>query len=266
MSTENVEIGIIGGSGLYDPELLTNVKQIEIDTPYGSPSSSLTIGEYRGRKVAFLPRHGKKHTILPHLINYRANISAFKQIGVTRIIAVTATGSLRQDIAPGNFAIPSQFIDFTKTRIGTFSKIGNVYHVSTADPFCPHMQTIAYDLIKEKNVPVHKDVTYVCIEGPRFSTRSESKFFQSTGSDIIGMTLVPECQLAREAGICYVSVSMATDYDVWADTPVSNQEVLATFKKNISTIKSILGDLIEKTPIERTCQCEHSLDDAVSGS
>ena len=240
---ETAEIGIFGGTGIYDSGLLKESKEITIDTPYGKTSDSITIGEFNGRKVAFMPRHGKKHTIPPHLINYRANIWAFKELGVKRIIAPSAVGSLKDELEPGHFALPSQFIDFTKSRKGSFSEEGRVIHISVADPFCPELQNIVANVINDQDVVMHKDCTYVCIEGPRFSTKAESKFFRTTGADIIGMTLVPECQLAREAQICYMSISTVTDYDVWAEKPVTAKEVMETLSKNVEATKPILTKL-----------------------
>ena len=259
---ETAEIGIFGGTGIYDSGLLKESKEITIDTPYGKTSDSITIGEFNERKVAFMPRHGKKHTIPPHLINYKANIWAFKELGVKRIIAPSAVGSLKEEFEPGNFALPTQFIDFTKSRKGTFSEDGRVIHISVADPFCPELQNIILDVANEQQVKIHNDATYVCIEGPRFSTKAESKFFKSTGADIIGMTLVPECQLAREAQICYASISTVTDYDVWAEKPVTAKEVMETLSKNVEITKKILTVLIDKIPETKSCSCEKALEEA----
>ena len=259
---ETAEIGIFGGTGIYDSGLLKESKEITIETPFGKTSDSITIGEFNGRKVAFMPRHGKKHTIPPHLINYRANIWAFKELGVKRIIAPSAVGSLKEEFEPGNFALPTQFIDFTKSRKGTFSEDGRVIHISVADPFCPELQNIILDVANEQQVKIHNDATYVCIEGPRFSTKAESKFFKSTGADIIGMTLVPECQLAREAQICYASISTVTDYDVWAEKPVTAKEVMETLSKNVEITKKILTVLIDKIPETKSCSCEKALEEA----
>ena len=259
---ETAEIGIFGGTGIYDSGLLKESKEITIDTPYGKTSDSITIGEFNGRKVAFMPRHGKKHTIPPHLINYRANIWAFKELGVKRIIAPSAVGSLKDELEPGHFALPSQFIDFTKSRKGSFSEEGRVIHISVADPFCPELQNIVADVIKDEDVVVHKDCTYICIEGPRFSTKAESKFFRTTGADIIGMTLVPECQLAREAQICYMSISTVTDYDVWAEKPVTAKEVMETLSKNVEATKTVLSKLIDEIPDTKSCSCEKALEEA----
>ena len=259
---ESAEIGIFGGTGIYDSGLLNDSKEITIETPYGKTSDSITIGEFNGRKVAFMPRHGKKHTIPPHLINFRANIWAFKELGVKRIIAPSAVGSLKEDFQPGHFALPSQFIDFTKSRKGTFSENGRVIHISVADPFCPELQNVVLDAVKDQEIEIHKDCTYVCIEGPRFSTKAESKFFRTTGADIIGMTLVPECQLAREAQICYVSISTITDYDVWAEKPVTAKEVMETLAKNVEMTKKILTIVINQSPEQKSCSCERALEEA----
>ena len=259
---QKAEIGIFGGTGIYDSELLQESKEISIDTPYGKTSDSITIGDYKGRKVAFMPRHGKKHAISPHMINFRANIWAFKELGVTRILAPSAVGSLKEELKPGDFALPSQFLDFTKSRIGSFSEDGKVIHISVAEPFCPELQEVVLQTAQSQNIKIHKNCTYVCIEGPRFSTKAESKFFRTTGADIIGMTLVPECQLAREAQICYVSISTITDYDVWAEKPVTAKEVLETLSKNVESIKKMLAVILEKIPKTRKCYCERSLSEA----
>lgn len=259
---KDIEIGIFGGTGIYDSGLLEDAKEITIDTPYGKPSDSITVGVFNERKIAFLPRHGKKHTIPPHMINFRANIWAFKELGITRIIAPSAVGSLKEEFEPGHFALPSQFLDFTKSRIGSFSKEGRVIHISVAEPFCPELRLAVMNVAKEQNLHLHNECTYVCIEGPRFSTKAESKFFRATGADIIGMTLVPECQLAREAQICYASISTVTDYDVWAEKPVTAKEVLETLSKNVERTKKLLTKLIDKIPKTRSCQCAKALEEA----
>ena len=263
---KDVEIGIFGGTGIYDSGLLENTQEVDIDTPYGKPSDTITVGIFKGRKIAFLPRHGKKHTIPPHMINFKANIWAFKELGVTRIIAPSAVGSLKEELEPGHFALPSQFLDFTKSRDGSFSEEGRVIHISVADPFCPELQEIVSETANNQGITLHKDCTYACIEGPRFSTKAESRFYKSTGSDIIGMTLVPECQLAREAQICYVSISTVTDYDVWAEKPVTAKEVMDTLSKNVQITKKLLAELIENMPedfaTKRTCSCEKALAEA----
>ncbi len=259
---DQAEIGIFGGTGIYDSGLLQDTKEVSIDTPYGKPSDTITLGTFKDRKIAFMPRHGKKHIIPPHMINFKANIFAFKELGVKRIIAPSAVGSLKEEIAPGHFALPSQFLDFTKSRDGSFSENGRVIHISVAEPFCPELKDVILNAAKNQNLSIHRDCTYVCIEGPRFSTKAESKFFRSTGADIIGMTLVPECQLAREAQICYASISTVTDYDVWSDKPVTAKEVLETLSKNVTTTKKLLTFLIDEIPKTRGCSCEKALSEA----
>ena len=200
------------------------------------------------------------------MINYCANIWAFKELGVKRIIAPSAVGSLKEEFAPRHFALPTQFLDFTKSRKGSFSEDGRVIHISVADPFCPELQEIVSSVANNQSISLHKDCTYTCIEGPRFSTKAESKFYKSTGADIIGMTLVPECQLAREAQICYVSIATVTDYDVWAEKPVTAKEVMETLSKNVQRTKKLLVELINKMPddftTKRKCSCEKALTEA----
>ena len=261
--TEQAEIGIFGGTGIYDSGLLSESREIMIETPFGKTSDSITVGIYNGRKVAFMPRHGRKHTIPPHLINFRANIWAFKEMGIKRIIAPSAVGSLKENLKPGDFVLPSQFIDFTKSRKYTLFEQGKVVHISVADPFCPELQNAVAESAKKINLHLHRDATYVCIEGPRFSTRAESKFYKNViGADIIGMTLVPECQLAREAQMCYVSISTVTDYDVWSTKPVTAKEVLETLSKNVQTTKNILNILFDFIPEKRGCSCAKALEEA----
>ena len=261
----SADVGIIGGTGVYDPGLFSAKREIKVHTPYGEPSDLVTIGEYAGVKVAFIPRHGRGHRIPPHSINSRANIWALKQLGVKRIIAPSAVGSLQEAYRPGDIAIPDQFIDFTKKRQYTFYDGGQVCHVSVADPFCPELRGIAIDRIKKLKFAMHEKATYVCIEGPRFSTRAESKFFRDVmKADIIGMTLVPECTLAREAEICYLSIATVTDYDVWADIPVSSKEVIETLHKNVEKTKKLVAELIPAVPLERAkCACGSALEGAL---
>ncbi len=244
------EIGVIGGSGLYDVEMLENVKEIKIYTPYGQPSDNVVVGEFKGRTVAFLPRHGRGHKIPPHKINYRANIWALKSIGVDKIVAISAVGSLREDYRPGDFVVPDQFIDFTKKRDYTFFEGGVVGHFSMADPFCEPLRKLIVAVGRELGLRIHDKGTYICIEGPRFSTRAESKLFKSWGADIIGMTLVPEVTLAREVGICYATIAMVTDYDVWAEKPVTAAEVAKVMAENVEKAKKLLYELIPRIPKE----------------
>ncbi len=263
MKKPNAEIGVLGGSGLYDPGILENVEEVKIYTPYGPPSDSILIGEVGGRKVAFLPRHGRGHRLPPHRINYRANIWAFKELGVTRVISVSAVGSLREDYRPGDFVCTDQFIDMTKKREYTFYDGPVVAHVSMADPFCPELRKVCLEAAKREDITVHERGTYVCIEGPRFSTRAESRLWRQMGADIIGMTLVPEVVLAREARMCFVNIAMVTDYDVWAEKPVTAQEVARVMAENIEKVKRLLYRMIPMIPRERKCGCARYLDEAL---
>lgn len=260
-----VDIGIIGGTGIYDPGLFSERKQITVKTPYGKPSDTITIGEYAGKRVAFVPRHGRGHTIPPHKINSRANIWALKHLGATRIIAPSAVGSMKYEFKPGDIAIPDQLIDFTKGRNYSFYDGDQVCHVSLADPFCPDLRSKVINLINNSGLDGHDKATYVCVEGPRFSTRAESHFFrESLKADIIGMTLVPECVLAREAELCYLSISTVTDYDVWADRPVTSREVMKTLAKNVEKTKKVIAELIPIIPRKRTlCSCGTALQNAL---
>ncbi len=255
-------IGIIGGSGLYDPEIIKEKKEIKLSTPFGAPSSPITVGKIGEVEVAFLPRHGKGHWIPPHKINYRANIWALHSLGVERIIAVSAVGSLKEEIPPGTIVVPDQFIDFTKKREYTFYDGGKVYHVSLADPFCPELRNLLIETARDLSYRVVDRGTYVCIEGPRFSTRAESRMFRQF-ADIIGMTLVPEVVLARELALCYASLCLVTDYDVWAEKPVDAQEVVRVMKENVEKAKKVLYKVIPKIPKGRTkCPCPHALENA----
>lgn len=259
--SQKADIGIIGGTGVYDPGLFTDRREIKVHTPYGEPSDLITIGEYAGISVAFIPRHGRGHRIPPHRINSRANIWALKELGVRRIIAPSAVGSLQQDYRPGEIALPDQFVDFTKKREYTFYDGGQVCHVSMADPFCPELRGIAEDRLKTLGFAFHGRGTYVCIEGPRFSTRAESRFFREViKADLIGMTLVPEVNLAREAEICYLSIATVTDYDVWSETPVSSSEVIETLAKNAEKTKKLMAELVPAVAGDRGCKCGHALE------
>jgi 5'-methylthioadenosine phosphorylase len=263
--TRSAEIGIIGGTGVYDPGLLSDKEEVKVDTPYGRPSDLVTTGEYSGVRVAFIPRHGRGHKIPPHMINSRANVWALKQLGVKRIIAPAAVGSLQDALRPGDIAFPDQFIDFTKKREYTFYDGGQVCHVSVADPFCPELRDIAIERTDKLNFRHHDTATYVCVEGPRFSTRAESKFFRDVmKASLIGMTLVPEVTLAREAEICYLSLATVTDYDVWADKPVSSSEVLETLSKNVEKTKKLIAEIVTAIPTKREkCSCGRALEGAL---
>lgn len=263
MDDEDVEIGIIGGTGVYDPGIFEDAREVKVYTPYGRTSDLVTIGHYKGRKVAFIPRHGRGHQIPPHRINSRANIWAMRELGVKRIIAPSAVGSLREDYRPTDFVIVDQFIDRTKARGDTFYEEGQVCHISTADPFCPELRSVFIESARKMAIPAHDGGTYVCIQGPRFSTRAESRMFRSWGADVIGMTLFPECVLAREMEICYVSVAMITDYDVWAEKTVSVEEIVKTMSTNIENFKRLIMDTIPNIPAERNCLCGQALRDAM---
>jgi 5'-methylthioadenosine phosphorylase len=265
MSSISAEIGVIGGTGLYNAEIFSDVTEIKVYTPFGDTSDNVFVGRYSNRSIAFIPRHGKDHRIPPHRINYRANIWALKSLGVTRILAPSAVGSLKIDYKPGDLVIPDQFIDLTKSRDSTFYEGGKVCHISVAQPFCLELVNIAQHSLKNMSIDSHINGTYVCIEGPRFSTKAESKYYREVmGADIIGMTLIPECILAREAEICYLSISTITDYDVWTNEPVSSKDIIKTLKSNVSKIKEVIAEIISRIPIERKqCDCGHSLENSL---
>ena len=253
------KLAIIGGSGTYN--LLESHESLEVHTPYGDPSSSIEIGKISGVEVAFIPRHGKKHTIPPHMVNYRANIWALKKYGVERIVGVNAVGSLKEDHPPGEVFIPDQFIDFTRRRPLTFYDGPEVYHISAADPFCPDINSKIAEICKSEGIEANLGGTYVCIEGPRFSTRSESFMFRNF-ADIIGMTLVPEVNLVDEMAMCYSVLATITDYDVWSTKPVDTKEVLKVAGENEEKVQRILKKIIPAISGERKCSCSHRLDDA----
>ena len=257
------EIGIIGGTGLYDPKLVKNLKEVTVKTPYGSPSDVITVGELESRFVAFLPRHGKKHTIRPTDVNSRANIFALKKLGVQHILASSTVGSLREEYKPGDVVFVDQFIDRTTRREQSFYTDNKVCHISVAEPMCPELRQIITAVAKKEKVSAHDTGTYVCIEGPRFSTKAESRMFRTWGADVVGMTLVPECVLAREAEVCYASIAMVTDYDVWKDHPVCVDDIVKTMKANIENVKRIIAETIVKIPKERACQCKVALRSAL---
>ena len=261
--TETAEVGIIGGTGVYDQESFEDVKEVKVYTPFGETSDLVSVGSYKNVKVAFIARHGKNHAIPPHKVNYRANVWALKQLGVKRIIASAAVGSLREDYGPGTFVIPDQFIDRTKKRLDTFYEGGQVCHISAADPFCEQLRPIFINNAKKLGLDVKETGTYVCIEGPRFSTRAESKLFQMWKADVVGMTIYPECILAREAELCYASISMVTDYDVWADSPVSTKEVIEKAQESNEKLKKLILEALPQLPKTRDCACGSALKDAL---
>jgi len=257
------EIGIIGGTGVYDQESFENIKEVKIFTPFGETSDLISLGTYKDTKVAFIARHNKNHTIPPHRVNYRANVWALKELGVKRIVASAAVGSLREDYGPGTFVVPDQFIDRTKKRKDTFYEGGQVCHISAADPFCEQLRQYFIEKAQTIGISAKKNGTYVCIEGPRFSTRAESRLFQTWKADIVGMTVYPECVLAREAEICYVSICMVTDYDVWADSPVSTKEVIEKAQESNEKLKKLILEAIPQMPKKRECSCGLALKDAM---
>jgi len=259
-SKSDVKIAIIGGSGLEDPKFFKRIKEIDVKTPFGRPSSPIAIADFNGVNVAFLSRHGKKHQFPPHRVPQRANIWALKDMGIARIIGISAVGSLRKDFKPGDIVMADQFIDFTKSRDYTFYD-KEACHVSLADPFCPELRSLFAQALKRLKIPFHQTGTYWCIEGPRFSTRAESKFFRNF-AEIIGMTLSPEAVLAREAAMCYLNLSMVTDYDVWQKHPVNLEEVLKTMKENTAKIKDLLIEAIPKITEARNCACKSALNSA----
>lgn len=258
-------IGVMGGSGLYEMEGLSDVKSVSLETPWGSPSSSLVTGTLGGVRMVFLPRHGTGHTISPPQINFRANIYAMKAMGVEWIISVSAVGSLKEEIEPGHIAIPDQFIDNTKRRPSTFFEDDLVAHVSMADPVC----SVLSDCLKEASLgfggTVHSGGTYICIEGPQFSTRAESHLYRKWGASVIGMTAMPEARLAREAEICYSVIALCTDYDCWKEDhdDVTVSDIIEIMNKNVDAAKEILTAVVEIIPQERECPCADALGSSI---
>ncbi|NLN71995.1 MAG: S-methyl-5'-thioadenosine phosphorylase [Thermoplasmatales archaeon] len=248
-----VKIGIIGGSGVYNPDRFEQIRTEFPDTPYGKPSDEILIGKINGTEVAFLPRHGKNHQHPPHSVPYRANIWALKSLGVDSIISPCAVGSLKEDYHPGDTVIVDQFVDFTKTRKYTFFDDKTV-HISMPEPFCPDLTDVFAKAAGEMGIRFHKGGTYICIEGPRFSTRAESAMFRNFG-DIIGMTLVPECQLAREMGMCYCSIATVTDYDAWKEEAVDIKMVLDTMSQCLKNVTRILEIGLPMVKKDRSCGC-----------
>jgi 5'-methylthioadenosine phosphorylase len=266
MSERTPVLGVIGGSGLYRMPGLENVREHDIDTPFGKPSSSIIIGDLKGKTIAFLARHGSGHHLSPSEVNYRANIHAMKQVGVERIVAVSACGSLREDYAPGEIVVPDQLYDNTKDRQRTFFEKGLVIHIGAAEPFCAIMGTLIEEGVQQVGGNVHKGGAFITIEGPRFSTRAESNTFRAWGMSIIGMTTSPEAFLAREAEICYSVMAHVTDYDVWhiAEEPVSVEMVVRILQQNTQMAQDAIENLVGKLPRDRSdCGCSTALKDAL---
>ncbi len=257
------DIAIIGGSGVYDTSMLDNVQEVEIDTPFGKPSDAITIGSFRDTNIAFLPRHGRGHRISPSKLNSRANILALKKLGVKRIISASAVGSLKPEMKPLDIVIPDQIFDRTKTRESTFFEDGIVVHIGFADPFCPEMSSLLSDIARELGYSVHDEGTYVCMEGPQFSTRAESRVYQNLGFDIIGMTALPEAKLAREAEMCYSMIATVTDYDVWHEEDVNIETVIANAMKNEEAVRNIIKEAIPRITLQRSCICASALAGAI---
>ena len=258
-------LGIIGGSGFYQFPALKKVNTIEVDTPFGKPSSPIIMGELSGKKVAFLARHGIGHFISPTEVNYCANIYALKFLGIPRIVSISACGSLRDDFAPGHIVIPDQLVDFTRDRQRSFFSEGLVAHIGVADPFCPELSKQVFDAVQSAGATTHRGGSLVTIEGPRFSTKGESNLYRSWGMSIIGMTACPEAFLAREAEMCYVTMAHVTDYDVWhlAEESVSVDMVVKTLRKNTEMAQSAIQFLVESLLAETSCECASALKNAI---
>src|SRR5258708_22010860 len=258
-------VGIIGGSGLYAMSGLTNASEIRVKTPFGAPSDAIVLGILEGKRVAFLARHGRGHRILPGEINYRANVYAMKLMGVERIISVSAVGSLKEDLRPGEFLVPDQFVDRTKDRVCTFFGEGIVAHVAFAHPTCGQLSSALADACVHEAVIVHRRGTYICIEGPQFSTLAEAEAHRQLRFDVIGMTNVTEAKLAREAEICYATIAMITDYDCWhpEHESVTATQIIATLNQNADNAQKVLRTSIREVPAARSCKCGSALQHAL---
>jgi 5'-methylthioadenosine phosphorylase len=258
-------IGIIGGSGLYELDGLEDVRWVTVRTPFGPPSDQYCVGRLDGRELVFLPRHGRGHRLMPSELPFRANIHGLKALGVEWVVSMSAVGSMREEIAPLDLVIPDQFYDHTRRRVGSFFGDGIVAHVSMAEPVCGTLAASLYRAAAATGARVHRGGTYLCIEGPQFSTKAESRIYRSWGVDVIGMTNMPEAKLAREAELCYATVALATDYDVWHDSaePVTVEGVIANLMKNVETAKALIRRLVPMVGPPRTCPCPALLRNAV---
>lgn len=263
--TETVALAIIGGSGLYAMDGLQDAREYDLDTPFGRPSAPIVVGTLEGRRVAFLARHGLGHHITPSEINYRANIHALKSLGAKQVVSVSACGSLRDDYAPGHIVIPDQIYDNTKGRERTFFGGGLVAHISIAEPFCKHLSDQLESVTRQAGATTHRGGTFITIEGPRFSTKSESATYRAWGMSLIGMTTSPEAFLAREAEMCYAVMAHITDYDVWhvSAAPVTVDMVIQTLNRNTETAREAICLLARSLDTERDCACHHALADAI---
>jgi 5'-methylthioadenosine phosphorylase len=262
---EQIRIGIIGGSGLYDMEGLSRVTTVSVETPFGTPSDEYVIGTLRGVRVAFLPRHGRGHRLTPSEVNFRANIYGFKRMGASHIVSVTAVGSLKEEIHPLDMVIPDQFYDRTRNRKSTFFGDGLVAHIAFSQPICPDLASLLHETAVETGVKTHCGGTLVCIDGPAFSTRAESNLYRRWGMDIIGMTSLQEAKLSREAEICYAALALVTDYDCWREdeSDVTVETVLQNLNKNVSHAKRILQTIVPRIPETRDCPCATALEKAI---
>jgi 5'-methylthioadenosine phosphorylase len=260
-----ISIGIIGGSGLYDMAEVTDRDERSLDTPFGAPSAPYVTGTLRGKRVAFLARHGAGHRLMPSELNYRANIFGFKTLGVEYILSASAVGSLKEEYHPMDLVIPDQFLDRTRGRISTFFGNGIVAHVGFAHPFCKPLSVIAFDSARQAGATVHQGGTYVCMEGPQFSTLAESNLYRRWGMDIIGMTNLQEAKLAREAEICYSTIALVTDYDCWhpSHDEVTVDMIVANLTQNAQTAQQVIAAAVDALPFERTCECASALKHAL---
>ena len=263
--SKEAKIAVIGGTGLYEIEGMTDVEEVQVKTPFGDPSDSIIIGTLEGTNIAFLPRHGRGHRISPSELPARANIYALKSLGVEWIISVSAVGSLKEGIHPLDLVVPDQIIDRTKSRVNSFFDGGLVAHVSFAEPFCPTLSNILFHAALDVGANVHQEGTYIAMEGPLFSTKAESNLYRSWGASIIGMTALPEAKLAREAEICYATLACITDYDTWHETEesVTIEMALANLMLNADTSKKIIGLVAARIPEERECGCAQALENAI---
>lgn len=262
---DKVRIGIIGGSGLYDIDELTDCEEQEIDTPFGRPSAPYIVGSLRGQRVAFLARHGKGHSILPSELNFRANIYGLKHLGAEWIVSASAVGSLQERYRPQDIVVPDQFFDRTRGRVSTFFGEGLVAHVSFANPLCPVLSGLAVETAKDAGATVHQGGTYLCMEGPQFSTLAESNLYRSWNMDVIGMTNLQEAKLAREAEICFATLALVTDYDCWhpEHEDVSVDMIIETLQANAKMAKRIIAELVGRLPLRRECKCANALSSAI---
>lgn len=265
MAEARASIAVIGGSGLYEIEGLQDVQMVRLETPFGDPSDEIVLAALGDKRIAFLPRHGRGHRISPSEVNSRANIYALKSLGVERIISVSAVGSMKENLAPLHAVIPDQLFDRTRQRPSTFFGNGLVVHIGFAEPFCPELSELVYQAAVECGATVQKGGTYVCIEGPQFSTKAESRIYRQWGVDVIGMTALPEAKLAREAEICYATLAFVTDYDVWRESEeaVSVEMIVGNLLKNVRLAKRIIKNVVPKIPPQQNCLCATALKNAL---